>query len=589
MFAYVALSLGKFYKGLQKNLVESRLSLALGGILIVVSSIIFSVSLFILIKVKTTLIIAEVIPFLVLAIGVDNIFLIVHSFDQQDKTESVDVQMAKALEKIGPNILITALSEAAAFLAGSIVPMPAVSSFSLYAAVAIFVDFILQMTCFIAFLSLNEQRVRANRVDLVPFIKVKVEDEEPRSSLLESFFSRYLVPTPQKVSVRISLLLLYFLLMVFSISGLFRLEMGLDQKLALPNDSYLIPYFNDISEKLLVGPPLYFVLKDVAVESLQGKLLIAGRGYKDLSIYSISSMLEVNRKQENSYIASPTAVWLDDYFSWSSQCCTMDSNGDYDPESIFPCQSDKPFINETLSADLFYKFIPPFLSQMPNAECPYAGGAAYSSSIHIFNNSIAASHFRTYLTPLKTQADFINSYRAAKFICQQIIDKNVLKEGQFFPYSVAFVYFEQYLTLYQNALVVLSLCLIIILVVNWLFFGNFILSCYVIASISSILVMLVGLMAWWNIPMNAVSLVNIVIAAGISVEFISNMARGFLILPGTRLEKFTSLLNDTGCSVWKFLIDRYSRESRLLNSLEYLFLHLRDQRSLKCFIIACTC
>lgn len=39
-----------------------------------------------------------------------------------------------------------------------------------------------------------------------------------------------------------------------------RLELGLEQKVALPRDSHLQGYFTAIEEDMRTGPPLYFVV-----------------------------------------------------------------------------------------------------------------------------------------------------------------------------------------------------------------------------------------------------------------------------------------------------------------------------------------
>ena len=43
--------------------------------------------------------------------------------------------------------------------------------------------------------------------------------------------------------------------------GLFNQDIGLSQSIALPKDSYLQDYFNDMSKYLRTGPPVYFVIK----------------------------------------------------------------------------------------------------------------------------------------------------------------------------------------------------------------------------------------------------------------------------------------------------------------------------------------
>lgn len=44
--------------------------------------------------------------------------------------------------------------------------------------------------------------------------------------------------------------------------GLFNQDIGLSQSIALPKDSYLQDYFDDLNEYLHTGPPVYFVVKD---------------------------------------------------------------------------------------------------------------------------------------------------------------------------------------------------------------------------------------------------------------------------------------------------------------------------------------
>jgi Niemann-Pick C1 protein len=55
-------------------------------------------------------------------------------------------------------MLLSSLSESTAFFLGALSIMPAVKAFSLYAAVAVLIDFLLQITCFVALFSLDAAR-----------------------------------------------------------------------------------------------------------------------------------------------------------------------------------------------------------------------------------------------------------------------------------------------------------------------------------------------------------------------------------------------------------------------------------------------
>merc|ERR1712227_27432 len=55
---------------------------------------------------------------------------------------------------------------------------------------------------------------------------------------------------------------------------------------------------------------------------------------------------------------------------------------------------------------------------------------------------------------------------------------------------------------------------------------------------------------WWDITLNAVSLVNLVMAVGISVEFCSHMTRAFSVNIGRdRMERASNVLTNMGSSV----------------------------------------
>lgn len=89
MFIYILLALGDI-NHCQTILVDARFTLGLVGVFVVLLSVVSSLGLFLFLGVPVTLIIVEVIPFLVLAVGVDNIFILVQAFqrDERQPTET---------------------------------------------------------------------------------------------------------------------------------------------------------------------------------------------------------------------------------------------------------------------------------------------------------------------------------------------------------------------------------------------------------------------------------------------------------------------------------------------------------------------
>ena len=53
--------------------------------------------------------------------------------------------IGRSVGEVAPSLLLTSLSETAAFLLGGVSTMPAVRSFSFYAGVAVFFNFLLQV------------------------------------------------------------------------------------------------------------------------------------------------------------------------------------------------------------------------------------------------------------------------------------------------------------------------------------------------------------------------------------------------------------------------------------------------------------
>ena len=189
----------------RKVFVGSKVALGLFGIVLVILSVASSVGFFSAVGVKVTLIIAEVIPFLVLAVGVDNVFILVHELGRQNilhgpnaglpeqalsypapisptsrrsqfdssHTESIDAaslplyltpeeRVARTLAKMGPSIMLSSVTETVAFALGALVPMPAVRNFALYAAGSVLLNALLQVTVFVSAMALDLRRVEVS-------------------------------------------------------------------------------------------------------------------------------------------------------------------------------------------------------------------------------------------------------------------------------------------------------------------------------------------------------------------------------------------------------------------------------------------
>lgn len=265
MFLYIVFSLGRI-RNCNSFFIESKITLAAGGIVIVMASVFCSLGLFGYVGVSTTMLTIEVIPFLVLAVGVDNIFILVQTYNRLDKSkfERVSEGLGVALGEVGPSLLLTAATECFCFSIGSLSNMPAVKTFAYFATVAILLDFIFQITAFIALIALDEQRFRAQRFDLLCCFKSKLTTNNVKTGrgVTEKIFDLFFTPLLMSKPVQAVAIAIMVLWTSFSISVTPWIQPGLDQSLSMPKDSYIAQYFIYLEKYLNVGPPVYFVLKE---------------------------------------------------------------------------------------------------------------------------------------------------------------------------------------------------------------------------------------------------------------------------------------------------------------------------------------
>ncbi|OAD02648.1 hypothetical protein MUCCIDRAFT_179714 [Mucor lusitanicus CBS 277.49] len=581
MFIYASIALGRLSSlNPRRLLIDSKFSLGVCGILIVIFSVSTAVGLFSFTGKKITLIIAEVIPFLVLAVGVDNIFILCHEYARRvelGEDESIEERAAKTLGKMGPSILLSSLSETIAFGLGTLVTMPAVSSFAIVASIAVFVDFVLQVTCFVSCLVLDAYREQNSRIDCVPCIRIKAPDVVEKEGFLSSLVKNYYVPTILNRTARYVVCFAFLGLFTVGLSLAPQLPMGLDQRIALPSDSYLVQYFNDLDQYFNVGPPVYFVVKDANVTERSVQKKVCGK-FPGCHERSLANTLELERKRPSvSYIGEPTSVWFDDFMIWlnpATECCRLKKNqmmsrrplsdlekpyyarkwelcGEWDDED--ECTYCNPHWDVSMESfpqgQGFLDFYDLWIDMPPDESCPLGGKAAYGDAIVANHQEITvnASHFRTFHTPLRSQDQFIAAYASAQRIADTIGKELGL---EVYPYSVFYIFFEQYTYIVSMAFQILGLAILSIFLVTSALLGSLRCGLIVMSVVIMILIDVIGVMTLWGVSLNAVSLVNLVICVGISVEFCCHIARGFMVASGSQEERAGKSMVDVGSSVF---------------------------------------
>ncbi len=117
--------------------------LGLAGIALVVADTVASLGFTCYLGVPFNATSLQVLPFLALGLGVDDLFLILHCYEATvrdldefaaDRTGAVARVIGNTMSRAGPSVTMTTAANFAAFLIGATIPLPAVSSFCLQAA-----------------------------------------------------------------------------------------------------------------------------------------------------------------------------------------------------------------------------------------------------------------------------------------------------------------------------------------------------------------------------------------------------------------------------------------------------------------------
>ena len=626
------------------------MTLGLGGVFLVIISVLSSIGILSWFQVETTLIIFEILPFLVLAVGVDNIFILVQRYQRtpREKHETHAEHIGRVTGQVAPSMMLSSVSESTCFFLGALTEMPAVRAFALYAGVSLLINFFLQITCFVALISLDMERENNNRLDVACCITApkKLSDPDAESgheSVLYKTFKYFYAPFLMNKYVRPTVMAIFAIFLCLSLSSLPKIEAGLDQELSMPSDSFVLKYFQFLNKYLSVGPPVYFVVNNTGLEidfadkDIQ-KRFCGGQGcYSD----SLTNQIKLWGDQPNvTYISTGSQSWIDDYLSWfiskPTHCCRWNETDEFpmgnivqvnpppdNPDERIPkyeyCNDwddNDPLTTQNITKDDFRTMIDWFLKQDPGTVCSISGHAAYQDSLSLqerpcedddetttssfyrydeppnyekiddlslkkcpdepddngniqswcahYNKSlpkydIIASNFMSYHTILRTSNDFTDALRWVRRLTDNItetLNRDLQINGtvNVFAYSIFYVFYEQYLTVWEDTVISLAISLLSILLVAFVFLGFDLRSAGIIVLVIWMIVMnMFGLMYVWDITLNAVSLVNLVMAVGISVEFCAHITRDFAFTMGSnKIDRAKRSLINVGSSVREF-------------------------------------
>lgn len=494
------------------------------------------------------------IPFLLLGLGVDDAFVLAGEFARQIKLNpkiSNEQAIINCCASGGISILITSVTDALAFLVGSITVLPALGWFCRFAGIGVIFCFVFQITFFLPALMINARRASAQRFDCCCCCKAKIEHDfnKPNGCCncrctrsgdkLSPIMAKWGKMITSSVGRVLTILIFIGITAVgaFGITGIYK-----DFKLEwfIPDDSYVNLYFKDNEKYFGAGTPFsvyvgkidYFENKD--------------------NMDKLSNFMNVTQYVDQD--ASVTDWWGD--FKASSPNETELSSADNIYAAICAFTRTNQGIRSRSSIQWVNEICANEINGCAAVGCNLTEG--------IKNSRVSAILKEEYLTTGTTRYDVMLAMRKA---VDDIFDdpKNA------YPFSFQFLYWEEVGVIDVELTRNLIVCGGVILVIVMALIPNPRVSIWVVLCIMLSVVDVVGYLYWWDVTISSISTIYILICVGLAVDYSAHVAHMFNVSSGTAVERTIKALQRIGPSVFNAVISTFLAVAVIAFSKSYVF------------------
>ena len=442
-----------------------------------------------------------VVPFLVVSIGIDDMFILVDEYDRQSDEMAPRDRVKFTLSKVGATITMTTLTDVVAFFISTTTSFPAIRYFCIYVALCISIEFLLQVTLFIAFLTFDSIRIYQSRSDCFPMKRVRDRNScqvSSKSSLADRAMRQY-GKILLKLPVKICVVLLSLCMIGGGIAGCFYISNEFNRKsLALP-DSFFIKYVETFEQNFPQTIPVNIqITKPI--------------DYSDPSIRKEFAK-SVDIAYETGYYLSRNISWIASFEDYVTR------------------------LNIAANGSNFKSALASFLS------VPQYGQHKLDVITDKSNNIIASRIVIFY-------KDNPNS----EFQKNAMIKlREALKSKLNLPVTVAanfFIYFEQYAIVTEEIIRNLISVSAVILIIMLPFCIHPFIVLILLFCFAALIVELFGMMYLWNVQLNSISMITLVMAIGFTADYSSHIAHAFVISrKRTANERIIHALESVGASV----------------------------------------
>ncbi|XP_068094359.1 patched domain-containing protein 3-like [Hyperolius riggenbachi] len=444
-------------------------------------------------------------PFLILGVGADDMFIMISSWQQTKVEEKVEKRMAKTYSEAAVSIAITTLTDVVAFYIGILTPFQSVQLFCIYTGVAILFCFLYNITFFGAFLALNGRREESNK-HWFNCKKVREQEEDHRSSLynicciggrynkntgkeedhpITNFFHEQYGPFLTNMCTKILVLVLYGGYLGGSIYWCLQVQEGIDLRNLATDRSYVRSYYDN--------EDLYF------------------------SEYGPRVMVVVTNE---------TAYWDSESRDKISRCLKSFGSSSWCLESF----ESTCYVSNNLSESWLEMYLRVAGAKRLNISdknhfiemLSIFNTTDYYQDVEIQEGAIRASRFFIQTMNVASavdERDMLNQVRHTAKNCEIPV----------LVFHPAFIYYDQYAVITKNTVQNVGVAVAVMLVISILLIPSLLCSLWVTFTChASIIVGVTGFMAYWDVNLDSISMINLVICIGFSVDFSAHISYAFV-------------------------------------------------------------
>ena len=516
IFAYACVNLGKF------NSLQHRFWLTVIGITAIGMGMVSSYGLCLLLGVMYSEM-NSIMPFLMLGIGVDDMFVIVQAWETLDENERnhklVD-KFGMTMKHAGVAITITSVTDLLAFAIGASTAIPSLTSFCIYASFGILFIYFYQTTFFLAWFSLDERRLQDSRDACI--CCWKRENWEPndcsQNSVMTKLFSKF-GDLLSIFAVKIIVIIMTLVILGFGIWGAVTIEINFDYKSFIEEGSYLRNFFES-NEQFFPG------------DGISGKIYFTDLNYtEDLNAMDLLIKDLANQDMKAKIKQGSIISWLDPFLAFVNTKRAFTDEESLPESNMY---TDENFCQD-LSKFLFSPTGKPFSTNF-KFEKPFQCG---NPAPKVLLSYISYTHIKIYKS-----LDSIAAMNA-------VLD--LVKNHTFS--SKVFATAEQYSNFITMEILVteltrnILLALVVVFFCTLFFIGHFYLSIIVLFNVLFTIVNVAGFSNFWDVDVDIPFVILMTISIGLCVDYSAHVAHAFAVEKGSRNDRMKSTLVKVGPAV----------------------------------------